>query len=187
MIDVALKEWQLVCDLMLEGRLGLLLRKGGVHERSGPGEFELAHQRFALFPTWEHQKPDMVKPDWREGMEAREPRGIPFRGYGEAAGVWAAPGKPALDAIDDLHPWTEAQIEMRLGYRPDRPLFLVAVRVHRLARPKTIAYRSAFAGCHSWVPLAEHEAVDPTGAVAAMGDEAFELLIARIEGAMGGR
>lgn len=186
MIDVALKEWQVICDLMLAGRLAVLLRKGGIHERGGPGEFELAHQQFALFPTWEHQKPEMIKPEWRAGMETREPRGIPLRGYAEAAGVWQVPGKAALAAIDDLHPWTEAQIDMRLEYRPDRPLFLVAVRAHRFDRPKTIAYRSAFAGCHSWVPLEETEAVDPSGAVAAMDEAAFEMLTARLDGAMTG-
>jgi hypothetical protein len=184
MIDVALKEWQIICDLLLEGRLGLVLRKGGIHEKSGPGEFELAYQQFALFPTWEHQKPEMIEPDWRAGMETREPRGIPLKGYAEAAGVWQVPDKAALDAIDDCHPWTDEQIEMRLGYRPDRPLFLVAVRAYAVDRPKTIRYRSEFAGCHSWVPLKESEAVDPAGATPAMGDAAFEMLTARIDAAM---
>lgn len=183
MIDVALKEWQIVCDLMLAGRLGFLLRKGGIHEQGGPGEFELAYQQFALFPTWEHQKPEMIKPTWREGMATREPEGIPLRGYAEAGGVWRVEHKAALDALDDCHPWTAEQIEMRLDYRPDRPLYLVAVRAYRLDRPKTIGYRSAFAGCHSWVPLNEAEAVDPSGATPAMDDAAFDMLTARIDAA----
>src|SRR5690606_840280 len=54
MLTVALKEWAVVCDLLLEGKCSLLLRKGGVHEDRGPGRFELEHERFTLYPAWEH-------------------------------------------------------------------------------------------------------------------------------------
>ncbi|MEL7089128.1 MAG: DUF1802 family protein [Planctomycetota bacterium] len=65
MIDIALKEWACVCDLLLEGKTCLLLRKGGVHEYDGPGRFKLEYDRFALFPAWEHENLDWIKPGLR--------------------------------------------------------------------------------------------------------------------------
>ena len=45
MLDIALKEWAVVCNLLLEGRLAVLLRKGGIAETGGAGVFELEHTR----------------------------------------------------------------------------------------------------------------------------------------------
>jgi hypothetical protein len=55
MIGVGLKEWAIVCDLLLEGKLAIMLRKGGIHESGGPGVFELEYPRCALFRSWAHQ------------------------------------------------------------------------------------------------------------------------------------
>ena len=52
MLRIALKEWAVICDLLLAGEQAILLRKGGVHEGTGPGQFRLEHDRFALFPAW---------------------------------------------------------------------------------------------------------------------------------------
>src|SRR5688572_15413116 len=130
MLDVALKEWSVVCDLLMEGRLAILPRKGGIHEDAGPGAFRLEHPRFALFPSWAHQRPAMIKPEHRERVEViEEPAEITFRAVAEAARIWEVPGRAAFDRLDDLHCWTEQQIDMRFDYKPDRPLYLVAVRV----------------------------------------------------------
>lgn len=187
MIAVALKEWQITCNLLLRGELAFLLRKGGIHERSGPGAFELDHPRFALFPATEHQQPQMLKPPYREeaSVDPGPPRQITFRGYGAAAGIRVVPSRQAFDQLDDLHPWAKAQIDMRFDYRSENPLYLVAVRAYRLVEAKTIAYRPAFAGCHSWVPLNADEAVDPTEATPAMDDAAFARIVDRIEAAVG--
>ena len=64
LVNLALKEWAVVGDLVADGRCALLLRKGGVHEDTGPGRFRLEHERFLLFPAWEHERLDWIKPDW---------------------------------------------------------------------------------------------------------------------------
>ena len=60
-----------------------------------------------------------------------------------------------MDQLRDLHLWSEALIDMRFNYRPEKPLYLVIVRAFRLATPITLANTLAYAGCKSWIPLDE--------------------------------
>lgn len=194
-LDTALKEWSIVCDFLAQGKTCLLLRKGGVHEYAGPGRFELTYERFLMFPAWEHERLDWIKPDWLppapsevEGQECDEPAGEPteivFRGYGEVAGIWSVPSREAFDSLDDLHGWLPPQIDMRFNYKPDRPLYLIAVRAFRLAEPVKVPSRESFAGCMSWVPLPPGDAIDVRGAQRAIPEGAFESILDRIDKAM---
>lgn len=185
MLDVALKEWAVVCDLLLSGRLALLLRKGGIHESGGPGVFALEYPRFALYRTWSHQRGEMLKSAYRDGAEARaEPATITLDGAGEAARIWRVPSRAAADRLDDLHCWSTAQIDMRFAYKPERPLYLMAVRAYRLNAARVIANRAEYAGCRSWVPLRPDDEVDDAGMSPAMSDAAFAALVSRVEEAM---
>lgn len=185
MLNVALKEWQAVCDLLLEGKLALLLRKGGVHERGGPGVFELEHPRFALFPAWLHQVPNRMKKLYRDRVQRlrQEPPEVTLRSLAHAAHIWQVPSREAFDRLDDLHCWSRPQIDMRFHYKPERPLYLLAVRVYKLAQPKTIPNRPAYAGCKSWVPLEPEDAVDDRDATPVLDDTAFAALIEQVNAA----
>lgn len=166
-IDLALREWPAVCDLLLRGRFALLLRKGGIAEHDGPGRFRLEHDRFALFPAREHQNLDWLKPDCRPAPQADDvDTGITIGGFAEVARIWVVPSRAAFDRLDGLHPWAPPQIDMRFDYKPDRPLYLVALKAWRLMPPRQIPDRPAFAGCKSWIPLDGDDAV-PAEAVAA--------------------
>ncbi len=186
MLDIALKEWAIVCDLLLEGRLAVLLRKGGIDETGGPGVFELEHPRFALFPSWAHQKPGMIKEALRgRAQELGEPATITFTGIGEAAKIWQVKSRAAFDSLDDLHCWTRPYVDMRFEYKPDRPLYLVALRAHKLTQPKTIAYHAQYAGCRSWVPLRKGDGVDDSTTQPVLSDADFDRLLSRIDAAIG--
>ncbi len=50
----AFKEWAVICRALAEGRQAVVLRKGGVAEKTG--EFQIEHTRFWLFPTYVHQQ-----------------------------------------------------------------------------------------------------------------------------------
>ncbi len=186
MIDLALKEWAIVCDLLVQGRCCLLLRKGGIAEEGGPGRFKLEHDRFAFFPAWEHENLEWIKPGFliRDTPIVGAPPEIALQGYGEVAGIWRVPSRGAFDQLDDLHPWTAPQIDMRFDYKPERPLYLLALRVFKLSSPKVIPNRAAFAGCRSWVPLPAEDRVDEAGAAAVMGDEAFAGVLRRVTQAL---
>ncbi len=65
-ISTGLKEWATICNALERGRQIVLLRKGGIHESAG--EFELEHREFLLFPTYLHQKLEMLKEPDRAGF-----------------------------------------------------------------------------------------------------------------------
>jgi len=185
MLDIALKEWAVVCDLLLEGRLAVLLRKGGIDETGGPGVFELEHRRFVLFPSWAHQKPQMVKASYRERVEIMdEPAEIPFRGWATAGEIWRVTDRSAFDQLDDLHCWTSQYVDMRFNYKPDRPLYLVAIRAYRLAQPKTVSCHAQYTGCRSWVPLRVGDEVEDYAGEPVMEDQAFDQVVKRISKVM---
>lgn len=187
MLTIALKEWSIVCDLILEGRLACLLRKGGIHEKGGPGVFRPQHDAFALFPSWAHQRPQMIKPPWRDRVRvADEPDEITFAGIGRAEKVWQVPSRAAFDVLEDTHCWTTAQVDMRFAYKPQRPLYVMAVRTARLLEPKTVPNVAAYKGCRSWVQLRPGDEVDELGAENVMEDQTFKSVIARIDEAMHG-
>lgn len=186
MLDIALKEWAVVCDLLLEGRLAVLLRKGGIAETGGAGVFELEHSRFVLFPSWAHQKPEMVKAPLHGRVEMLdEPAKVTFCGIGETTNIWRVTSREAFDTLDDLHCWSGQYVDMRFEYKPDRPLYLIAVRAYGLAQPKTIDYHAAYAGCRSWVPLRPGDEVDDAGAQPAIDDATFDAMLERIDAALG--
>lgn len=189
-LDVALKEWAVVCDLLAAGRCCLLLRKGGIHEDGGPGRFALNHDRFLMFPAWEHERLDWVKPEWLpEDLsvvepDKPEPSQVTFKCYAEAARIWQIPSRAAFEKLNDLHPWATPQIDMRFNYKPDRPLYLLALRVFRLAQPVRVPNHDSFAGCVSWVPLPTETAIACEGSEAVIADDAFGSLIDRVDRVM---
>jgi hypothetical protein len=73
---------------------------------------------------------------------------------------------------------------MRFDYKPDRPIYLLAVRAATLAKPKTVRTTREYTGCRSWVPLTDADAVDDAGAKPALDDEAFARIVARVDEAL---
>lgn len=154
-LNVALKEWAIVCDALAGGRQLLLLRKGGISETGG--EFEVEHRAFLLFPTYLHQNPEMVKEELRDKVEPHsvEPNQIVLSSAAVVTDIVQIAWRQQIDAIDDQHIWTAPLIDMRFNYRPDRPLYLMLLRTYRLPAPMTIENTRAYWGCKSWVPLME--------------------------------
>jgi hypothetical protein len=150
-LNVALKEWQTVCDALAAGRQIILLRKGGIYESAG--EFQLEHPQFLLFPTHVHQNPAMLKPDQKVKKLTEEPRQIKIQFAAEITDILPMPTRPAIDALNDQHIWTPPLIDMRFNYRPENPLYLLLVRTYILPHSELIENTPAYAGCKSWVPL----------------------------------
>ena len=188
-IGVALKEWAIVCELLAAGRMSFVLRKGGVHEDHGPGRFRLEEERFALFPAWEHETLAWIKPGWLDGFRGTpvetEPAEIAITAVAEVARAWVVPSREAFDRLDGLHPWATPQVDLRFSYKPDRPLYAVALRVTRLKVPRVLPNRGAFAGCRSWVPLDGADAVEPVGEPAVDPAE-LDRRLTRMDEALGG-
>jgi hypothetical protein len=182
-LQVALKDWAVVCEALSSGRQMILLRKGGIYEAAG--EFEVENREFLLFPTYLHQNAQMLKEDARSGLEKRseEPKEIPISAAGVVTDIVQLKSREQMARIDDEHVWAKPLIEMRFNYRPENPLYLLLVRAHRLVEPLTIANTPAYAGCKSWVPL--DQAIEVGGALPVLDDARFEMRRGKILEAVG--
>ena len=127
-MPIAFKEWAVTVRALAEGEQLLTLRKGGIRE---PGKhFALEHDRFFLYPTFDHQRNDLVReshqPELRRALEegvwpegeppARaltmdggipQPDRVRIRAWAEVAGAWtitdrrAARRAVAVPRLDD--------------------------------------------------------------------------------------
>lgn len=178
-LHIALKEWDLVIRELLAGRQVLLLRKGGILEAEN--QFVLEHPRFLFYPTFIHQNPDMVKaakrPDIR--LLPAEPESVQITACGEVARIFEVPSRQAMDQLRDLHPFDEPLIDMRFNYRAEKPLYLAVIRAFALAQPVRLPNTLDYAGCKSWVPLAQEISIDH--ATPALPEETLQAIIARID------
>ncbi len=180
----ALKEWAVTIAALEAGDQVLIVRKGGIGEK----RFELPHPRFYLFPTFEHQRPELVKPAWRERFagplaERTEPARLPLPAYAELHSAHPIADAEALDAIDPLHILSPDYAAERLRWRRIHPLWAAVLRVWRVPDPPVLEVGPEHGGCVSWVELPEAIGA-PEGAVPALSDEAFARAAADVESAL---
>lgn len=170
-MNVALKEWSAITAALNSGRQIAILRKGGIVE-ADRGGFQLRHNEFLFFPTYEHQHASFLEPGAAQ-LEAR-PGFVEITSVATAEMILQAPSDPEilLEAASEFV-WNEAFVRQRYEYRPDLPLWLVLLRVRRLPETVLIPDRLSYAGCKSWVNLTEEISID--GAVPVLSDEAFAV------------
>jgi hypothetical protein len=174
-VNVALKEWAVVIEALARGRQRFLLRKGGIAE--GKRGFEIRHDEFLLYPTWEHQQIGSIRAEFHELFEQARPRRpgvVRFQYLARVTDVFRAPARAeAMYPLDGEHIWARCYLETRYGYRPDLPLFAVIVRLYRLAREGELPEISRYAGCRSWVGLEQE--IDAVDVLPLEADASFEL------------
>jgi hypothetical protein len=181
-VDWAFKEWAVVVDALRTGRQSMILRKGGVAERDG--EFRVDHDRFWLFPTYEHQNAAELKPEAHETLsrlarEAPNDKTVPIETLAEVERVWFVDNLERLLALDHLHIWSRTSVEKRFGYGGKRGLYVIAVHTRVLDKPAIIADLPRYIGCRTWVdldaPIAPPSA-PPTKIRCAIADEIAAIL-----------
>lgn len=172
-LQIALKEWAVVCAALESGRQVILLRKGGIHDAGG--EFEPEHSRFLLFPTYLHQNAAMLKPVEHSDVKPRdtEPDHLTLTAAATVSEIVKLRDRRQMDALDDQHIWSPTLIDMRFNYRPENPLYLLILRAYRLHAPATIVNTPAYAGCKSWVPL--EQPIELGDALPVLDDLKFEF------------
>lgn len=153
----ALKEWAVVVRALLAGEQILDVRKGGLRETDG--HFSVESPRFWLSPTVEHQKSELIRPAyrrWVDESEAAAPadRAIRVEGWAEVAASTTITTDEELAAIESKLIWTSDYAASRLHWKRRDPLWVLALRVHRLEEPIEVPDDEAYAGCTSWVDLA---------------------------------
>jgi hypothetical protein len=180
----ALKEWAVTVEALAAGDQVLIVRKGGIGEK----RFELPHPRFYLFPTYAHQRPELVKPAGRARFggplaQRDEPERLPLPAYAELHSAHPIADAEALAAIDGLHILAPSYAEERLRWRRKHPLWAAVLRVWSLPAPPVLEGASAYGGCVSWVELPEAIGA-PSKRVPALDDAAFDAAAGAVEAAL---
>ena len=168
----ALKEWAVVDEALGSGQQIILLRKGGIHEAHA--KFEVEHESFLIYPTYLHQAAELVKPVFQARCrdDRTDKRRVLIRHMAQVVEVFAAPPTPeTADRWDEFHVYARQLIDKRYQYKPERPLHILLVRVHRLARPVEIEETADYAGCRSWVTL--DDPVDVAEAAVVLDNDTF--------------
>jgi hypothetical protein len=172
---LALKEWAVVVHALLAGEQILDLRKGGLREEDR--RFDLRSRRFALYPTTEHQRADLVKPAYQRWIVPETAAGDRLRieGWADAVGVATITEASVLDALDAKFIWTRDYAESRLSWKHRQPLWVIALRAFRLLEPLDLPMRAEYAGCASWVDV-DGLPADPASLPSepALSDESFD-------------
>lgn len=173
----AYKEWAVIVHALLEGEQVVDVRKGGLREDGR--HFGLEATRVWLYPTAEHQRPELLKPGYRHMIDVApaSPVGEPIRidGWADIVGVATLTEPEQLAALDSKLIWTLDYAESRLRWKKRDPLWVLGLRVYRLLEPVVVPWREEYGGCTSWVDL-EGLADDPASLPSelALSDIAFE-------------
>ncbi|RKQ94048.1 hypothetical protein C8N24_3925 [Solirubrobacter pauli] len=199
-MPIAFKEWAVTVRALAEGEQLLTLRKGGIRETGK--HFALEHDRFFLYPTFDHQRNDLVReshqPELRRALEegvwpegeppARaltmdggipQPDRVRIRAWAEVAGAWTVTDRRALDGLTPFHVWTSDYAEKRLAWKRRHPLHVLLLRTYRIPRPVTVRVRDDYGGCRSWLEITRDLPFEGTPV---LSDEEFDRVSQEIAG-----
>ena len=156
--DLALKEWAVAVRALAEGSQIMILRKGGIHQDDK--EFRVVHPEFLLYPTYEHQKPELLKPEHRQILdqtlnEDDIPGLVTLSYWSQVTDKFEVRGEETLDVISPHHIWTDDYAQKRLHWRPKQPLTVTLLRVYDLQQPQALPVLDEYIGCKSWVELGQ--------------------------------
>ena len=183
----ALKEWAVCERALAAGQTILLLRKGGIREPAK--EFRVEHDAFALYPTYEHQRGDLLKPAFGPLLdatlaEAPAPGTLHVRLWLAVTDGYELTDAEHLAALSPYHIWTDGYAEERLRWKPRKPLHALLVRAYRLASELMLPYEARYGGCTSWVELAA--VPDLAGRTPVLDDAAYADMAAPIRAVLAG-
>lgn len=180
----ALKEWAVTVEALGRGATALVVRKGGIREKV----FAVPKTRFLLLPGYEHQRPELIKPEFRGIMDdipdLTDDGPLRFSSFAEVEGAYEISEADDLERLNEYHMWTHEYAESRFKWRPKKPLTVLVLKTYVLAETVELPNRESYGGCKSWIELEESVSVE--GARPALSDGEFEELIAPALGVLRG-
>jgi hypothetical protein len=200
-MPTAFKEWAVTVRALAEGEQLVTLRKGS-GLRDDRKHFELEHDRFFLYPTFEHRRNDVVRashqPELRRALEEGvwpdgepsahaltrdggipQPERVRLRAWAEVAGHWQVNDPRTIDALSPYYVWTTDYAEKRLSWRRfQQTLDVILLRTYRIPRPVTVKVREDFYGNHPWLDVTRDLPFEGTPV---LSDEEFDRAYEEIE------
>ena len=154
--SLALKEWAVAVNALASGKQIMVLRKGGIHRDDK--EFRVVHPEFLLFPTYEHQKVELLQGEYHrdlaETLDQDDVGGlVTLSCWGEVTDTFELRDEKALQRLSPYHIWTIDYAAKRLHWRPKHPLTVILLRVRQLRQPQALPLLDEYEGCKSWVDL----------------------------------
>ena len=156
--DLALKEWAVAVKTLGRGDQIVILRKGGIHREDR--DFRLVHPEFLLYPTYEHQRTELIKSDHHPTLDQTLRENdidglVDLTYFCQVTDRFEIREEAALDTISEFHMWTEDYANKRLHWRPSQPLTVALLRVYELQQPQALPVLPEYSGCKSWVELGQ--------------------------------
>ncbi len=173
--SLALKEWAVAVKALSKGEQILILRKGGIHRTDK--EFRVVHAEFLLYPTYEHQRRELVQTTSHLDLEhtlieSENPKLIEFSYWCKVTDKFEVSEQDVLDNIAPYHIWTSDYASKRLSWRPKQPLTIALLRMYSMERPQPLRVLDEYGGCKSWVELEREVQLGQMTPV--LGDEEYE-------------
>src|SRR5256885_8264657 len=173
-MPTAFKEWAVTVRALAEGEQLVTLRKGGIREENR--HFEIEHDRFFLYPTFDHQQAGLVREShrpelgraleegvWTDGEPppsaldrdggVQQPERVRIRAWAEVAASYLITDPRCVDALSPYYVWTTDYAEKRLAWKRRYPLHVILLRTYRIPRPVTVKVRDEYGGCRSRLGL----------------------------------
>lgn len=123
-MPIAFKEWAVTVRALAEGEQLVTLRKGGIREPEK--HFQLEYDRFFLYPTFDHQRADLVREShrpeltraleegvWSDGepsaqallrdLDLTQPDRVRIRAWAEVAAHYTITDRRAVDALSPFY------------------------------------------------------------------------------------
>src|SRR5271167_166593 len=198
-MPIAFKEWAVTVRALAEGEQLITLRKGAIREPAKT--VQLAHERFFLYPTFDHHAGDLVReshqPELRRALEEgvwpegeppvrslededdiQQPDRVRIRAWAEVAAHFTVTDPRAVDALSPFYVWTPDYAEKRLAWKRRHPLHVLLLRTYRIPRPVTVKVREEYLGCRSWLELQRDLPFEGTPV---LSDDEFERAAEAIE------
>ena len=185
--QLALKEWAVTIQALADGDQIMMLRKGGIHEESK--DFRVVHPEFLLYPTYLHQREDLLKASHRPVLRRlladcpADDAAVPLTHWARVEALLEVDDPEQVQRLAPHHIWTDAYAESRLHWKPMAPLTVMLLRVYRLETPATVPFLPEYGGCKSWVdiiPTVRLGQAEPVVAEARFGD-----MLAAVHGSIG--
>ncbi len=176
----ALKEWAIAIEGLETGRTIALLRKGGIREEGN--RFKVEQTQVVLYPTYEHQQPHLLKDDLQTKVNpvpsGWHPETVQISSVAAITDRFQVTEAEILDSLLPFHIGNDQFAAERFQWKPKSPLYLLLLRVSKLAHPQIIPYQTEYGGCRSWIDLTT--AIDLEGATPVLSDSNYSSQVETI-------
>jgi hypothetical protein len=151
----ALKEWATVVQALEAGDQLVILRKGGILDVASG--FVIESKKFLLFPTFEHQSFENLKPRFHKYMDLvkkAKPRdgANKITSYAEVIAEADLTDENKINKLSEFHVWSDSYIKTRIRWMPQKATKAVFLKTY-LIDEFEIPLKPEYHGCKSWIDI----------------------------------